>query len=84
MDQISASASKPVPSKTVYLDTSPRPASQSVEAMEVDYGPSLPPRLGADHSKRVKDALDQYSGLADKPSRVASAKPKKHSHSFKA
>ena len=59
VDQTSASASKPGPSNTVHLDPSPpppppprpprpRPTSHSVESMEVDYGPSLPPRLGAD------------------------------------
>ena len=50
MDQASTSTSKPGPLKqAVNLDPTPprpRPTSHTVEAMEVDYGPSLPPRLG--------------------------------------
>ena len=42
--------------------------------MEVDYGPTLPPCLGADH----QNASDQHSGLAEVPSKVASVRPKKH------
>ena len=79
VDQISTSASRPGPSKTIILDPSlrrPRPTSHSVEEMEVDYGPPLPPRLGADHSKCVNDASDQQSGIADEPSRVVSIKLK--------
>ena len=53
MDQTSASATKPgTSSQAVNLDPPhprPRPTSQSAEAMEVDYGPALPPPLGADH-----------------------------------
>ena len=83
MDQTSVSASKPGPSyQAVTLDPPPRrsrPTSHSVEAMEVDYGPSLP-RLGADQSQH---ASDQYSGLSNEPTKVASARPKKHSHSHK-
>ena len=50
VDQTSASASKPGPlDQTVNLDPPhprpPRPTSHSVEAMEVDYGPSLPPHF---------------------------------------
>ena len=45
--------------------------------MEVDYGPSLPPCLGADQSKHDINPLDQHSGLSDEPTTVASAKPKK-------
>ena len=48
--------------------------------MEVDYGPSLPPHLGADQSQH-DNASDQHSGLSDEPTRVASARPKKHSDS---
>ena len=51
--------------------------------MEVDYGPSLPPHLGADHSQHV-NASDQNSSPYDEPTKVASARPKKHSHSQKA
>ena len=86
MDQTSASASKPGPSnKAVTLDPPlprPRPTSHSVEAMEVDCGPSLLPRLGADQSQH-DNASDQHSDLSDEPTRVASARPKKHSHSHK-
>ena len=85
VDQTSTLASKPGPSnQAVTLDQPPprpRPTSHSVEAMEVDYGPSLPPRLG-DQSQH-DNALDQHSGLSDEPTWVASARPKKHSHSHK-
>ena len=86
VDQTSASAFKSGPSKqAVTLDPPPprsRPTSHSVEAMEVDYGPSLPQCLGADQSQ-LDNASDQLSGLSDEPTRVASARPKKHSHSHK-
>ena len=53
VDQTSSFAYKPTTSsQAVNLDPPhlrPRPISQSAEAMEVDYGPALPPRLGADH-----------------------------------
>ena len=82
----SASASKPGPSNlAVNLDLPPprpRPTSPSVEAMEINYGPSLPPRLGADRSQH-DNASDQHSGLSNEPTRVASARPKKHSHFHK-
>ena len=81
VDQTSASASKSGPSnQTVNLDLPPpRPRPTSHEEMEVDYGPSLPPRLGADHHY----ASDQHSGLSEEPSKKASDRPKKHSHSHK-
>ena len=47
----------------------------------MDYGPSLPPRLGGVQSQ--VNASDQYSSLSDEPSKVASVRPKKHSHSHK-
>ena len=52
VDQTPASASKPGPCNTVHLDPSPRPrpTPHSVESMEVEYGPALPPRLGTDPS----------------------------------
>ena len=50
--------------------------------MEIDYGQSLPPRLGADQSQH-DNASDQHSSLSDEPTMVASARPKKHSHSHK-
>ena len=45
--------------------------------MEVDYGPALPPHLGADHHM----TLDQPSSPAEEPSKKASVRPKTHSHS---
>ena len=45
----------------------------------MDYGPALPPRLGADHH----NASDQHSGLSEEPSKQASDRPKKHSHPHK-
>ena len=45
----------------------------------MDYGPALPPRLGADHH----NTSDQHSGLSEEPSKKASDRPKKHSHSHK-
>ena len=86
VDQTSVLASKPGPlNQAVTMDPpdpKPRPTSHSVEAIEVDYGPSLPPRLGADQSHHV-NASDQHSSLSDEPTKVASARPKKHSHSHK-
>ena len=81
VDQTSTSASKPGPSsQTVNLDLAPpRPRPTSHEEMEVDYGPALPPRLGADHHY----ASDQHSGLSEEPSKKVSDRPKKHSHSHK-
>ena len=83
MDQTSASASKPGPStSTVNLDLPPpRPRTTShVEEMEVDYGPTLPPRLGSDlHYESY-----QNSNASEEPSKKASDRPKKHSLSQKA
>ena len=77
VDQTSASASKPEPSsQTANLDL---PRSTLHEEMEVDYGPALPPRLGADHHY----ASDQHSGLSEEPSKKASDRPKKRSYSHK-
>ena len=50
VDQISASASKSGPSNT-HLDP---PSTSTVESMDIDYGPALPPRL--DSHSRVDDA----------------------------
>ena len=41
----------------------------------MDYGPSLPPRLGSDH------VSDQNSNASEEPSKKVSDRPKKHSHS---
>ena len=80
VDQTSTSASKPGPSSSaVNLDLPPprpRPIS-NVEKMEVDYGPALPPRLSADHH----NASHQLSSPSKEPSKKASDRPKKHSHS---
>ena len=70
------SASEPGPSnQAVNLDLPPprpQPTSHSVEEMEVDYGPALPPRLGANHH----NTSDQHSGLSEEPSKKASDRPK--------
>ena len=83
VDQTSTSPSKPGPSnQAVNVDLPPprpRPTTHSVEEMEVDYGPALPPRLCADHH----NALDQHSGLSEESSKKALHRPKKHSHSHK-
>ena len=73
VDQISASASKPGPSNT-RLDP---PSTSTVESMDIDYGPALPP--GLDSHTRIDDA----SGINEEPLRLPSAQPKKSSHSFK-
>ena len=66
VDQTSASTSKTGPSsQAVNLDPPhprPRPTSHSAEAMEVEYGPALPPRLGADQPH--DNASDQPSSLS--------------------
>ena len=41
----------------------------------MDYGPALPPHLGADHHM----ASDQLSSPSEEPSKKASDRPKKHS-----
>ena len=82
VDQTSASASKPGPSTSaVYLDLPPpRPRTTlHVEEMEVDYGPALPPRLGSD----LHNASDQNSNASEEPSKKASDRPTKRSHSHK-
>ena len=82
VDQTSASASKPVPANSALnLDLPPlRPCpTLHVEEMEVDYGPTLPPRLGVDHH----NTSDQLSSPSEEPSKKASDRPKKHSHSHK-
>ena len=45
----------------------------------MDYGPALPPRLGSD----LHYASDQNSNASEEPSKKASDRPKKHSHSHK-
>ena len=78
VDQSLASASKPGPSNSaVNLDPPhPRPRTTShVEEMEMESGPALPPRLGADHH----NALNQNSSLSEE----SLDRPKKHSHTHK-
>ena len=79
MDQ--ASASKPGPSQAavnLHLPPPRQPRTASnVEQMKVDYGPALPPHLVADHH----NASDQLSSPSEEPSKKASDRPKKHSHS---
>ena len=77
MDQISASASKPGPSNTP-LDP---PSTNTVELMDIDYGPALPPRL--DSHGRVNDASGFNVSSVEEPSRLPSAQPKKTYHSSK-
>ena len=76
------SASKPGTTQVaVNLDLPPPSqlwAASNLEQMEVDYGPALPPHLGADHHM----TLDQPSSPAEEPSK-ASVRPKTHSHSHK-
>ena len=45
----------------------------------MDYGPALPPHLGADHHM----TSDQPSSQAEEPSKKASVRPKTHSHSHR-
>ena len=82
VDQTSTSASKSGhTSSAANLDLPPprpRPTSY-VEEMEVDYGPTLPPCLGAGHH----NASDQLSSRSEEPSKKASDRSKKHSHSHK-
>ena len=70
------SAFKPGTSQAaVNLDLAPprQPRTTSnVEQMEVDYGPSLPPQLGADHHM----TSDQPSSPTEEPSKKASVRPK--------
>ena len=72
------STSKPGTSQAaVNLDPPPpsQPgAASNPDLMEVDYGPALPPHLGADHM-----TSDQPSSPAEGPSKKASVRPKTHS-----
>ena len=90
VDQTPTSPSKPGTSKqTENLDPTPprppartQPSSHTDEAMEVDlYGPPLIPHLRDDHSMHDSDprhVSDRHSGQSEEPSRVVSARPKKH------
>ena len=71
-----ASASKPGHSSSaVNLDLPPprpRPTSH-VEEMEVDYGPALPPSIGADHHN-ASDQLSSPKKALDRPKNTHSRK----------
>ena len=73
VDQISASDSKAGGSNT-HLDP---PSTNTVQSMEIDYGPALPPRL--DSHGRVDDASGFNVSAVEEPS----AQPKKTYHSSK-
>ena len=80
VDQTLFLASKPGTSSTaVNLDLPPpRPrANLQTEAMDVDYGPALPPRLVLDQH----DTSDQYVAPSELPPKKVSDKHKKQSHS---
>ena len=77
VDQISASASKPGPSNT-RLDP---PSTNTVESMDIDYGPALPPCL--DSHGRVDDTSAFNVSAVEEPSRLPSAQPKETYHSSK-
>ena len=84
VDQTSVSASKPGTSSSTVVNLDPPPprprtTTSLVEEMEVDYGPAVPPRLGSD----LHNASDQNSNASEEPSKKASDRPTKHSHSHK-
>ena len=83
MEVDQTSASKPGTSQAaVNLDLPPprQPRTTSNDdQMKVDYGPALPPHLGADHHM----ASDQPSSPTEEPSKKASVRPKKPSHSHR-
>ena len=78
VDQTSSSASKMnAPSKDI---AKPSQSSSVLESMEVEYGPDLPPRLDS-YSSRLEDDSAQVRSSGEEPSKVASTKPKKPTHS---
>ena len=81
VDQTSFLASKPGTSSNnaVNLDLPPPRSSTNVhtEAMDVDYGPALPPRLVLNQ----QDTSDQYVDPSELPPKEVSYSHKKHSHS---
>ena len=78
VDQTS-SAFKQNPSHSKDLDPS---KTSAVESMDVDYGPELPPHLDP-YDSRIDDTTGHPLSSVEEPSRVASTKPKKSSHSHK-
>ena len=77
VDQTSSSASKQNPSPSKYLDTLKMSA---VESLDVGYVPELPPHLDY-YDSRVDGASGHPLSSVEEPSRLASTKPKKFSHS---
>ena len=81
VDQTSFLASKPGISSNnaVNLDLPPLRSSSNIhtEAMDVDYGPALPPRLVLNQP----DTSDQYVDPSELPLKEVSYSHKKHSHS---
>ena len=81
VDQTSFLASKPGTSSNnaVNLDLPPPRSSTNVhtEAMDVEYGPALPPRLVLNQ----QDTLDQYVDPSELPPKEVSYSHKKPSHS---
>ena len=79
VDRTSTSASKQNPSHPKDLAPS---KTSAVEAMDVEYGPELPPRLDP-YDSRVDDASGHPVSSVEEPSRVALTRPKKSSYSHK-
>ena len=81
MDETSFLASKPgTSSKTaINLDLPPPRPSTNIQtkAMDVDYGPALPPRLVLDQH----ESSDQYIAPSELPPKEVSSSHKKQSHS---
>ena len=78
LDQTSFSASKTnAPSKDLAKLSQ---SSSALESMEVEYGPELPPRLDS-YSSHLEDDSGQVCSSGKEPSKVASTKPKKSTHS---
>ena len=77
LDQTSSASKTNAPSKDL---AKPSQSSSVLESMEVEYGPELPPRLDS-YCSRLKDDSAQVRSSGEEPSKVASTKPKKSSHS---
>ena len=77
VDQTSSASKTNAPSKDL---AKPSQSSSALESMEVEYGPELPPRLDS-YSSRLEDDSVQVRSSGEEPSKVASTKPKKSSHS---
>ena len=77
VDQTSSASKTNAPSKDL---AKPSQSSSSLELIEVEYGPELPPHLDS-YSSRLEDDSAQVRSSGEEPSKVASTKPKKSSHS---